>query len=154
MCLCAARGRAATVAVRGHGKDLVMSDSQVNYGNGNVQINVDDESPATRAEVQRLLAFQSQRYAEYADATAKTVAYTEAMRVQAEAKAEEDKRANKRNFNRMLTLVAALIIGLAVTFILNHGYLGHWGPALAPYSFVITVMLDSFLAAYSYIRHY
>lgn len=72
----------------------------------------------------------------------------------AKIKAEEDRRANKRNFNRMLTLVGALVIGLIVTFTLSHGYLGHFGFALAPYSFTITILLDSSLALYSFIKRY
>lgn len=66
----------------------------------------------------------------------------------------EDKRANHRNFNRMLTLIFALMIGLVVTYVLTHGYLGKTGSHLAPYSFVITVLLDSTLALYSLIRRY
>jgi len=77
----------------------------------------------------------------------------------AEREARENTRANHRNFNRMLTLFGALLIGLVVTYTLQHGEilgfrLPPWAPGLAPYSFVITVALDSFLALYSFIRHY
>lgn len=69
----------------------------------------------------------------------------------------ENWRANKRNFNRMLTLFGALVIGLIVTFILYHPvmfHLPHWAMALAPYSFVITILMDSSLALYSYVKKY
>lgn len=73
----------------------------------------------------------------------------------------EDIRANKRNFNRMMTLLGALLIGLVVTWMLSHPLvLGSFGIApstakmLAPYSFTITILLDSSLALYSYVRKY
>lgn len=66
----------------------------------------------------------------------------------------EDSRANHRNANRMLTLIFALLIGLAVTYSLQQGWWGHMSKPLAPYSFVITVLMDSSLAAYSLIKKY
>jgi hypothetical protein len=67
----------------------------------------------------------------------------------------EDIRADKRNFNRMLTLLGALVIGLFVTYTLGHNWYGdNWSHMLAPYSFTITILLDSSLALYSYIRKY
>jgi len=73
----------------------------------------------------------------------------------------EEVRANHRNLNRMLTLLAALVIGLVVTYGLSNmgfPFIGIHFPAMvkswAPYAFVITVALDSFLAAYSYLKHY
>ena len=72
----------------------------------------------------------------------------------------ENKRANHRNFNRMLTLMGALVIGLIVTYVLSHDgipgvlTLPAWTHGLAPYAFVITVAMDSLLALYSFIRHY
>ena len=83
------------------------------------------------------------------------------MEVNAQRQAVEDVRANHRNFNRMMTLLGALLIGLVVTWLLQHpatlASIGV-GPKtckmLAPYSFVITVMMDSTLAAYALIRHY
>lgn len=73
----------------------------------------------------------------------------------------EDSRANHRNLNRMLTLIGALLIGLVVTWNLitpNSPAMQVMGPHLAktlsPYSFVITVMLDCSLAAYSLIKKY
>lgn len=68
--------------------------------------------------------------------------------------ARENVRANHRNLNRMLTLVFTLLAGLGITFLLNGGYLGHFGIALAPYSFVITVTGDTFLTLYSLLKHY
>lgn len=74
--------------------------------------------------------------------------------VDRERQTVEDTRANRRNRNRMLTLLGALVIGLGVTYILNAGYLGTFGPVLAPYAFTITIAMDSTLAAYSWLRHY
>jgi hypothetical protein len=68
--------------------------------------------------------------------------------------AKEDARANHRNFNRMLVLLVALVAGFVVVWTLNSGLMGSLGPVLAPYAFVITVLLDSGLALYSYIRKY
>lgn len=74
----------------------------------------------------------------------------------------EDTRANHRNLNRMLTLFGALVIGMVLTYLLTHPVLLHsWfgmSPktvkSIAPYTFVITVAMDSTLALYSFIRHY
>ena len=73
----------------------------------------------------------------------------------------EDQRANHRNLNRFLTLMGALLIGLAVTFLLtNDGIPGVWqmpesiAKPLAPYTFVITIFMDSALAAYAWVRKY
>lgn len=71
-----------------------------------------------------------------------------------EREERENKRANHRNLNRMLTLLGALLIGLAVVYTLTNGYLGHVGTVLAPYAFVITILMDSALALYGYVRHY
>jgi hypothetical protein len=71
-----------------------------------------------------------------------------------ERERRENERANHRNLNRMLTLFGALIIGLIVTWMLNENILGHDGKILAPYSFVITILMDSGLALYGYIKHY
>jgi hypothetical protein len=70
-------------------------------------------------------------------------------------KEAEDYRANKRNFNRMLTLFGALVIGLIVTYALTTpGIVPPSLKFLAPYTFVITIVLDSGLALYGYIRKY
>lgn len=67
----------------------------------------------------------------------------------------ENHRANKRNLNRMLTLLAALIIGLVVTFLLTTpGMIPASWKFLTPYNFVITILLDSGLALYGFIRKY
>lgn len=88
-----------------------------------------------------------------ADPLTTHILYVTGMRDR-ERQAIEDTRANRRNRNRMLTLLGALVIGLAVTYILNAGYLGTFGPVLAPYAFTITIAMDSTLAAYSWLRHY
>lgn len=64
----------------------------------------------------------------------------------------EDVRANKRNFNRMMTLLGAILIGLVVVWTLPR--LGHVGAVLSPYSFVITVLCDAAITVYAYFRHY
>jgi hypothetical protein len=65
----------------------------------------------------------------------------------------EDSRANHRNFNRMLTLVGAMVIGLIVTYGLYHGWIPD-GKALGPYSFTITIAMDTGLALYGLIKRY
>jgi hypothetical protein len=78
-----------------------------------------------------------------------------------ERQAIEDNRSIHRNLNRFLTLIVALVLGLVITYSLtNKGipWLGIHLPSswvkLAPYSFVITIMLDSSLAAYAYVKRY
>lgn len=110
--------------------------------------------PVAPEEFTRILAYQSEQFDRYANDTAVTISRREIALAQEERQRLEDIRANHRNLNRMLTLIGALMIGLVVTYVLTHGYLGHVGVALAPYAFVITVLLDSSLAAYSFIRHY
>jgi hypothetical protein len=114
---------------------------------------VDQRLGATYSRVRRDLDSVT---AFYATKVEETVAEVTA-RKDAERQALEDSRANHRNLNRMLTLLGALVIGLVVTFVLYHAakfHLPHWMLGMAPYSFVITIMLDSGLAAYSLIRHY
>ena len=73
-----------------------------------------------------------------------------------DSKKVEDHRANKRNFNRMLTLFGALLIGLVVTFLLTTPHIlpAHIDKTVGPYTFVITILMDSGLALYGYIRKY
>lgn len=73
----------------------------------------------------------------------------------------EEVRANHRNMNRMLTLMVAIVLGFVVTYGLSNmgfPFLGihfpKWVAGWGPYSFVITVTLDFFLALYAYVRHY
>lgn len=73
----------------------------------------------------------------------------------------EDRRSIHRNLNRFLTLAVALILGLVITYSLtNRGipWLGLQLPAawvkLSPYSFVITILLDSSLALYAFVKRY
>jgi hypothetical protein len=77
-----------------------------------------------------------------------------AEQTQQARQAIEDARANYRNRNRFLTLGAALVISFVLTFVFTHGYLGPTGKFLAPYSFVITILLDSSLTLYAYVRKY
>jgi hypothetical protein len=67
----------------------------------------------------------------------------------------EDQRAVRRNRNRFVSLIGALIISLMLTWTFQHGYLGpHVSAAFAPYSFVITITLDSVITMYAYLRRY
>lgn len=67
----------------------------------------------------------------------------------------EDVRSIRRNRNRMWTLLVALLLGFIVTYTLSHDVFGPWAShTFGPYSFVITVLLDSGLALYAYIRRY
>lgn len=67
----------------------------------------------------------------------------------------EDSRANHRNFNRMLTLVGAMVISFVLTWVLNYAHgLPAWAHTLAPFSFAITIMMDSCFTIYALIRHY
>lgn len=63
----------------------------------------------------------------------------------------EDKRANHRNFNRLMTLFGAVVIGLVVTYASTKGYIPK---EFAPYTFVITVLLDSTFSMYALVKHY
>jgi hypothetical protein len=65
----------------------------------------------------------------------------------------EEVRANHRNFNRMMTLAVAIVLGFAVTYGLTNNLVPD-GKALGPYSFCITVLLDTALAAYALVKHY
>ena len=74
---------------------------------------------------------------------------------------KEDIRSIHRNLNRFLTLAVALILGLVITYTLtNKGIpfiglsLPGWVVKLSPYSFVITVLLDSSLALYAFVKRY
>lgn len=67
----------------------------------------------------------------------------------------EDKRANHRNFNRMLTLFGALVISFVLTWLLYYDHsLPLWAHKLAPFSFAITILMDSSFTVYALIRHY
>lgn len=68
----------------------------------------------------------------------------------------ENERANKRNINRLFTLIGALVIGLMVTFTLTTpGILSaHTDKLVGPYAFTITILMDSGLAIYGLIKHY
>jgi hypothetical protein len=66
-------------------------------------------------------------------------------------KAAEDKRANHRNFNRLMTLLGAVIIGLVLTWLSVRGFIPK---SVSPYTFVITVLLDSAFSFYALLRHY
>jgi hypothetical protein len=68
-----------------------------------------------------------------------------------EREKRENSRANHRNFNRLLTLLGAVLIGLVLTYASQKGIIPK---TLAPYTFVITVLLDSTFTAYALYKHY
>lgn len=89
------------------------------------------------------------------------IAHGEVVNAINEREARENIRANHRNLNRMLTLFGALFIGLALTWLFQHnGIPGLFQFPLwfakdyEPYTFVITIAMDSGLALYGLIRHY
>ena len=79
--------------------------------------------------------------------------YREIILADRERQTREDYRANKRNFNRMLTVLTALFVGLAITWTLQNLPIPH-GHILGEYSFVITVAFDVLVTGWSWIRHY
>lgn len=91
-------------------------------------------------------------------AIARDAAHQAVAEALAEREARENIRANHRNLNRMLTLIGALLIGIVVSYVLSNKGAGIVPPALAhtlaPYAFVITIIMDSGLALYGLIRHY
>lgn len=70
----------------------------------------------------------------------------------ADRQSNEDQRAIRRNRNRMFTLFGAILIGLLVVWTLPR--LGGTGKLLEPYSFVITVLMDTAFTVYAYFRRY
>lgn len=76
-----------------------------------------------------------------------------------ERQAKEDSRANHRNLNRLLTLIGAVVISCVVTTVLDpYWHLGivseHIVKVYGPYTFLITIVMDSCLAIYGMIRKY
>lgn len=102
-----------------------------------------ESRPPTRSEVRH----------EIAVATATLVGMLRAQ--DADRQLIEDVRSVRRNRNRMWTLLVALLLGFIVTYTLSNDVFGPWASnTFGPYSFVITVLLDSGLALYAYIRRY
>lgn len=126
-----------------------MSDSSEHYADVPVQHSTED----LRTEVVTLSVLE--RFATvHVPAIAKNVADSVVSSRDKARQIVEDSRANHRNFNRLLTLLFALLAGMCVTWSLQQGYWGVYSKTLAPYSFVITVLLDSSLAMYSLIKKY
>jgi hypothetical protein len=71
-------------------------------------------------------------------------------RADSERQQIEDVRANRRNRNRFLTLLVALIMGFLTPFGLKTMGLA-W---MLPYAFAIILVPDAMITAYAYIRHY
>jgi hypothetical protein len=75
--------------------------------------------------------------------------------VNAQRQALEDTRSIRRNRNRFASLAGALLISTLLTYCFQHAYLGpHLSAMLAPYSFVITITLDSVITLYALLRRY
>lgn len=87
-------------------------------------------------------------------ATALVVSAIQTKQQDVERQAIEDMRAIRRNRNRFATLLVALLLGFFITWSLQNQLFGPASLKLAPYSFVITVLLDSGLAAYAYFKRY
>ena len=142
-----------------HGQTDVQTDVQIS---SDTDVRTDVQPDRVVVDVdKRTLVKWSEHIVKRAATEAYTAAVAESERQQQIRQAIEDERANKRNFNRMLTLVGALLIGLVVTYVLSHpavlaavGVAPTTAKMLAPYSFTITILLDSGLALYSYVRHY
>lgn len=85
-----------------------------------------------------------------------TTALVGMLRVQdAQRQAVEDTRSVRRNRNRMWTLLFGLLISIVITWTLSHDVFGpHISHTWGPYSFAITIALDSTLTVYAYIRRY
>lgn len=119
-----------------------MTDQPTNQVTTGNQASDDQANQTTSDRLARLWTFLSPQVSN---------AITEAQDAR---QAIEDTRANRRNRNRMLTLLGALLIGIVVTFVLTHGYMGAASKTYGPYAFVITVALDSLITVYAYVRHY
>lgn len=63
----------------------------------------------------------------------------------------EDIRAIRRNRNRFITLVAALVMGFLVPYLFVVFSLP---PSLQRYTFVITIIPDALITLYAYVRRY
>lgn len=134
-----------------------MSDSttvnSVDNGDGTSTVTTKTDKTSETVTI-KTLATAAMQLREYATKVAEEKATEVVVHRDAERQAIEDERANKRNFNRLLTLIGALVIGLFVTYSLEHGWYGAFGTTLAPYSFCITILLDSALAVYGLVKHY
>lgn len=91
-----------------------------------------------------------------AEIAATTSALVGMLRQQdANRQAVEDIRSVRRNRNRMWTLLFGLLISIILTWTLSHDVFGHYATkTFGPYSFAITIALDSCLTVYAYIRRY
>lgn len=63
----------------------------------------------------------------------------------------EDTRANRRNRNRFITLLAALAMGFLIPWALAAF---HASPSFQRYTFVIIIIPDAFITLYAYLRKY
>ena len=97
-------------------------------------------------EEQTLNGTFDDRLAEFVDGRVKMI--------QDEREKRENERANRRNLNRFVALVFALVIGLLLTYGFGNHWFGPEGAKLQPYSFVITIFLDASVVAYALIKHY
>lgn len=96
----------------------------------------------------RVVAYQAERYARFAEQTARTIAQHEVSRATAERQAVEDMRANRRNRNRALTLLVALVLGFTTPTLCKM-----FGIPLA-YAFCVVIVPDAFITFYALVRKY
>lgn len=151
---------AATVPTIETPPDELVGDSPINIEPDEQSVTVHSRYSDKYVTVDTLGHFS--RYI-IRQAAEEAVVRAEKLRTETDTKRQmiEDKRANHRNLNRMLTLLGALVIGIIVTYSLTHpkilmaaGVAPTTIKFMAPYTFIITVALDSTLALYSFIRHY
>lgn len=74
--------------------------------------------------------------------------------INARRQALEDQRSIHRNRNRFATLLGAFLISIVITYVLTSGTLGAAGKTFGPYSFAITILLDSSFTLYAYLKRY
>lgn len=96
----------------------------------------------------KMLAFQSEQLQKFAREIAHEVAQEEANKAINERQRTEDIRANRRNRNRFLTLLVALIMGFVTPTLCVF-----LGIAIA-YSFVVILLPDALITLYALIRKY
>lgn len=99
----------------------------------------------------KVLAFQATQYARYADETAVTCAQREVARALAATKADEDKRADRRNRNRTYTLIVALMFTFLVPFVVAN--IMH-DVGLLKYATGIAIVPDALITLWAYVRKY
>lgn len=141
---------------RGYATDLFPADTEAARYSGTVletsaeraaRTGDHDQRVISYREHVRLLAFQAEQYARYADQTARTIARREVTTADAARQAVEDVRANRRNRNRFVALVVALLLGFLAPTICAFLHIP------LQYSFCVVVLLDSIVTLYALVKH-